>query len=120
MASASRVTAVRAAFRTLIRAQRVAFANDELAQRLALREIRSGFEKSRHVADVQVVDRLLAEANEAADFIRTQLVQVKMNERGNFEMDVDGTGKGGAVVAEPITPSLVKAISSEVEKENQP
>ena len=39
---------------------------------------------NRQVSDSGAVKKLLAEGAEAADFIRTFVVQAKLNDRGNF------------------------------------
>ena len=36
------------------------------------------------MTDTTELEKLLAEGNEAADFIRTYVVQAKLNERGNY------------------------------------
>jgi len=39
---------------------------------------------NRHVSDSGAVKKLLAEGEEAAEFIKSFVVQAKLNERGNF------------------------------------
>lgn len=51
-------------------------------------ELRSKFEANRRVADSGAVKKLLAEGEEAASFIKTFVVQAKLNDRGNYEMKV--------------------------------
>jgi len=50
------------------------------------RELRSKFEANKSVSDQAAQNKLLAEGEEAASFIRTFVVQAKLNERGNFQM----------------------------------
>lgn len=67
----------------------------------ARQEIRSKFEASKAVTDRQQLQQLLDEATEAASFIKTTIVQAKINDRGNYEMTVQPWQAGG--VAEPVS-----------------
>jgi hypothetical protein len=59
---------------------------------------------SRNVTDQPKLEELLAEAREAADFIKTAVVQAKLNDRGNYGAlhpavgiwSAAGQGSGGA------------------------
>ena len=41
-------------------------------------------QEARHVSDPSRIKQLVEEAQEAADFIRTAVVQAKLNDRGNY------------------------------------
>lgn len=58
-------------------------------QQNARREIRSKFQASAAEQDHGRLKQLLGEGREAADFIRTFVVQAKLNKRGNYEMKVE-------------------------------
>eukprot|EP00959_Pyramimonas_sp_CCMP1952_P422623 8853328-Pyramimonas_sp.AAC.2 len=72
------------AYRGLLRATRVAFKEDSFMLTEARKEIRSKFEASRLVTNTEVINQQLAEAEEAAVFIKDFVVQGVLNEEGNF------------------------------------
>ncbi|KAL3699927.1 hypothetical protein R1sor_017949 [Riccia sorocarpa] len=86
MATAPRVNEVRSVFRALLRVRRQAFAGDEHALAASAVQIRQEFEANRHVNDEKTVSELIAQAREAVDFIGLNVVQAKLNDRGNYEM----------------------------------
>jgi len=55
----------------------------------ARREIRSKFEASRLETNPEVINQQLAEAQEAAVFIREFVVQGVLNEEGNFAVKLE-------------------------------
>jgi len=55
----------------------------------AKREIRQKFEENRTHAGGAALTELIAEAYDAADFIKTQVVQAERNERGNYTMKIE-------------------------------
>lgn len=63
---------------------RAAFKHDEPALAAAFTEIRSNFAQHAAVRDEQEVAALCAAGHDALDFLRTSVVQAKLNERGNF------------------------------------
>jgi len=90
-----------------------AFKGDAHALAASRAELRSKFAEGAAVADPADVARRVADAREAADFLRTYVVQAALNERGNYRMTVQphqadtvadegalrgpkGGGKGGA------------------------
>ena len=94
------------AYRALLRARAKAFAGDARALDAAHREIRTQFERARDV-DANDARVKIAEAVEAATFVRSHVVQaVREGEEGAFRMTVDaehrdvtisrdGEGEGG-------------------------
>eukprot|EP00897_Mesotaenium_endlicherianum_P010439 jgi/Mesen1/9423/ME000618S08812 len=95
------------AFRRLLRAQRVIFKGDDFARSEAMKAIRSGFDENRHVSDPQEIQRLAGEAHEAAEFLRLNVVQAKLNSQGNYEMKLQEEHAGAVAQA----PSEVKPSS---------
>ena len=61
-----------------------AFKQDEPALAAAFEEIRSNFAQHKDVTDKAEVDALCAAGHDALDFLRTSVVQAKLNERGNY------------------------------------
>jgi hypothetical protein len=72
-----------AAYRALLRAQRDLFVNDSAALTSAHAETRAAFLAQ---ADAQPADvpALVEDAFEASQFIRQNVAQAKLNERGNY------------------------------------
>ncbi len=82
--SATRQTAV-TAYRALLRAQRDLFAGDVAGLTAARAETRSRF--AEHAgASAEEVPALVHDAHEAALFIRQNIAQTVLNERGNYEL----------------------------------
>lgn len=71
-------------FRALLRVRREAFAGDKQALKLSAAQIRQEFEANRHVTDEATLSELLAQGREAVDFIALNVVQAKLNDRGNY------------------------------------
>ncbi|EFN51348.1 hypothetical protein CHLNCDRAFT_141064 [Chlorella variabilis] len=91
-------------YRGLLRSASAAFKGDATMLSAAQQEIRAKFEESRHVSDPAQRQQLLQEGSEAADFIRTSIVQAASNERGAFEMKIGEDHLGGLV--EEVTPDM--------------
>jgi hypothetical protein len=68
-------------------------------------EIRSHIEKSRGVQDESQVQELQAQGREAAEFLRTSIMQSSPNERGNWQVELNQEHAGRVV--EPIGPESV-------------
>ncbi|CAM6087363.1 unnamed protein product [Calypogeia fissa] len=101
---------VRALFRSLLRVRRQAFAGDEVMVVAAAAQIRHEFEANRHVSDPEVLRQCVAKAREAVDFISMNVVQAKLNDRGNYEMKLDPKHAGESleeVVPKKKTPGKV-------------
>lgn len=77
-----------AAYRDVLRAARQAFKNDAHALAASRAELRGKFNEA---ADAQgdAAAAAVADAHEAADFLRTYVVQAELNERGNYAMTVE-------------------------------
>lgn len=65
-----------------------AFKNDAHALAASRAELRSKFGEAAGAAGDDAA-RAVADAHEAADFLRTYVVQAALNERGNYEMRVE-------------------------------
>ncbi|KAL3146600.1 hypothetical protein ABBQ32_000835 [Trebouxia sp. C0010 RCD-2024] len=76
-------------YRLCLRSVQQSFKGDHFMLQSSRKELRSKFEANRLVSDTTAVKKLLAEGEEAASFIKTFVVQAKLNERGNFEMKVE-------------------------------
>lgn len=72
------------AYRAVLKATRKTFAGDHLMLRESAAEVRKKFEENRHVTSETEIQRLLAEAREASDFISTTIVQAKLNPSGGY------------------------------------
>ena len=68
---------VLSAYRRLYRAQQVAFANDVFMQREARKEMRQQFAARRHDTDGPQLEAAITAATEAADYLRTSVIQAK-------------------------------------------
>lgn len=68
-----------------------AFRGDTVTLTASRKELRARFDESRlsSLGTQQEIDQALADAAEAADFLRTFVVQAKLNERGNYEMKLE-------------------------------
>lgn len=83
MASASRALT---AYRRLLRASQELFRGDELALCEARAKLRSEFKANAAETDAAVLDRLHADCKDLEDFLRQNVVQGKLNDRGNYEV----------------------------------
>ena len=79
---ASTPTAV-SAYRALLRAQRQLFAGDLHGRTAALAETRTRFYEQAN-APPEEVPKLVEDAHEAALFLRQNVAQAVLNERGNY------------------------------------
>lgn len=89
-------------YRQCLRSVQQSFRGDQYMLHNSRKELRSKFEANRQVSDCGAIKKLLAEGEEAADFIKTFVVQAKLNKRGNFEMKVqphhaDATAEEAAI-----------------------
>ncbi len=77
-----------------------AFRGDTVTLTASRKELRARFDESRRSTSLgggseqqqqqqEQIDQALADAAEAADFLRTFVVQAKLNERGNYEMKLE-------------------------------
>lgn len=72
--------------RQLIRAKRIAFKGDDEMLRIAQTAIRQQFQTNRGAAQEQV-PLMIKEAEDAIEFLRNNVVQAPLNERGNYQVD---------------------------------
>ena len=84
---------VRAAYRAVLRAQRVAFGGDLEMIRASQSATRAEFDKgiasfASGDADYDM-EKSLEMAHDAAKFFRTNIVQAPLNERGNYEVSAE-------------------------------
>jgi len=71
----------------LLRARRKLFRGDEQALRSSLVAIRKEFDANRGLEDAEVISAMIKDVEEAVDMLENQLVQARLNERGNFEVE---------------------------------
>lgn len=76
---------VKKLFRELLRARARLFAGDEKALDASLVEIRSHFDSNKNATDEKEIQKRIRDGEEARDFLTMNVLQGKMNERGNFE-----------------------------------
>lgn len=96
-------SSVRVAFRQLMRAQQQAFRNDRDMQRAATSTIRERFRAYAQVKDEEQMKQLLVEAEEAKEFLQTNVVQAPLNEHGRYQVDatkIDETKVSGPDLSE--------------------
>lgn len=72
--------------RRLIRAKRLAFKGDEELLRTAQTAIREQFRTNRD-APSEKLPEMLKEAEDAIEFLRNNVVQAPLNDRGNYQVD---------------------------------
>lgn len=77
------------AYRQVLRAQRHRFRGDAAMITAAHAETRGAFEANRGERDEGEVRRMLADAEEARDFVLHGMVQGVLNERDTYELKYD-------------------------------
>lgn len=75
---------VMSAFRTLLRTSKRCFNGDPAMLVASAKQIRDEFETHRRSSDPSEIEGLLLKAREAAEFMTLNLVQAKLNDRGNY------------------------------------
>lgn len=65
------------------------FRGDATALSTCRTEARAQFRRNASVADPKQIQKLIADANDAADFLRNSIVQAKLNEAGRYEMKLN-------------------------------
>ena len=89
MSSSSLRRKVINSYRSIIRAQKQLFENDLAAQTKALQEIRSHYNQKKHLTETSEIEKSIAEAMDACEFMKTGLIQVIKNEQsGNYSLNV--------------------------------
>lgn len=85
----------RSGLRKLLRATHEAFKGDTEMLHMARQTIREQFEQNRSATPEQL-PQLQIQIDEAIDFLRNNVVQAPLNERGNYTVDakrIDESGK---------------------------
>ncbi|RZC80751.1 hypothetical protein C5167_043305 [Papaver somniferum] len=72
------------AYRLVLRSTRKSFKGDTLMLNESAAEVRKRFEENRHVNSDAEIKRLVEEAEEAAGFISTMIVQAKLTPQGGY------------------------------------
>lgn len=72
------------AYRTALRATRIAFNGDSVVLASARQRIREGFETNRSIADQQEIDKAVKDLNEVALFLVRNIVQGQPQEDGRY------------------------------------
>ena len=86
------------AFRTLLRAAKETFQSDEIAVKRCRDEARRLFILNAQESDGEKIKALVAEAFDAAVFLRESIVQAKLNQNGVYEMKVGATVESDELV----------------------
>jgi len=98
----------------LLRASTELFKRDAFALRSARAELRKAFEARRLESDLETAKKFLAEAVEAEEFMRHNLVQAKRTARGSFAVEL----KPDKVTNEfaPVHPDALLAAAANAKK----
>ncbi|GBG31581.1 Complex III assembly factor LYRM7 [Hondaea fermentalgiana] len=92
-------------YRRLLRARGKLFNGDSRALRESQVALRAAFEVNRHEADANRINDMIKDIGEAEDMMLHGLVQARLNERGNYEMqDVKPVDLGSGEF-QPIDPA---------------
>ena len=89
-ASTSTRTLALRGYRKLLRASHRLFANDRAALLGAGKELRSHFEQHRNETDVEAIRERLKDIEDVHEMMAVNLVQARLNERGNYEVTLPG------------------------------
>ena len=79
------------AYRTLLRSVASTFKGDDMTLVAARKEIRQKFDDNRNMGSGEALSDLINEAYDAADFIKSHVVQAEMNEQGHYAMKAEQT-----------------------------
>ena len=82
------------AFRTLLRAVQDTFSGDGMALQKCRVEARKQFRANAGERDISRINRMVADAEDAAVFLRESVVQAKLNEQGHYAMKLKPQGAG--------------------------
>ena len=90
-------------YRRLLRVGKNLFRGDNFALNAYQKELRGNFELNKYENDVEKLEKLWNDIDEAEDFLKNNFVQARLNERGNFETQLPpGTS------VSPITPQSLQ------------
>ncbi|XP_058762371.1 mitochondrial zinc maintenance protein 1, mitochondrial-like [Vicia villosa] len=92
---------VLSAYRAVLKATRKSFAGDSQMLKGSAAEVRKQFEDNRNVTSEAEIQKLLAEANEASDFITNMIVQAKLNPDAGSYVVKPGKEHAGATFEIP-------------------
>ena len=87
-----------AAYRSLLRVVRETFQGDALALRKCYAEAAKQFRANAGERDSARIARMVADAVDAADFLRESVVQASLNEQGNYAMKLKPQAGGNVAV----------------------
>lgn len=96
MSSAARP--VVSSFRVLLRVVNETFAGDLKAIQTCRREAFKQYRANAGERDAARIQKMVADALDAAQFLRESVVQAKLNEQGNYAMRVKSQGPGNLAV----------------------
>ncbi|XP_024384033.1 mitochondrial zinc maintenance protein 1, mitochondrial [Physcomitrium patens] len=88
---------VLALFRSLLRTRKQCFAGDSEMLAASAKQIRDEFEGHRNVGAGEELDKLVTKAREAVEFMKVNIVQAKLNERGNYEVKLKSEHQGASL-----------------------
>jgi complex III assembly factor LYRM7 len=89
-------------YRTLLRVVRDTFKGDSLALRKCRAEARAQFRANAGERDSGRIARMVADALDAAQFLRESVVQAQLNAQGNYAMQLKPQpGGGGGIAVQP-------------------
>jgi hypothetical protein len=80
----AKINEVRSLYRSLMRVRRMAFSGDDVMVVASRAQIRHEFDVNRNVTNPEVLRECILKAREAVDFISKNVVQAKLNDRGNY------------------------------------
>eukprot|EP00252_Welwitschia_mirabilis_P020226 TRINITY_DN4911_c0_g1_i1.p1 TRINITY_DN4911_c0_g1~~TRINITY_DN4911_c0_g1_i1.p1 ORF type:complete len:102 (+),score=16.07 TRINITY_DN4911_c0_g1_i1:110-415(+) len=89
--------AVLSAYRALLRARKKSFAGDIPMLTQSAKEIRAKFEENRSVSNPSHIQKLLQDAQEAAEFLASMIVQAKLTDRGSYEVKLGKEHEGATL-----------------------
>ena len=106
--------AAAAAFRRLMRARADLFQGDAYALDESRSKLREEFGAQREVSDPEQIAELLRGADEVEELLRENVVQGRLNERGNYAVKVKGAAEDLNSVAEPISDLEISLAEAEL------
>jgi len=98
-----------ASFRALLRVVKETFKGDAQALRTCRVEARNQYLKHAGERDATRIARLVADAVDAAQFLRESVVQAALNEQGNYAMQLKPQPGGGSSAGQPIAVQPARA-----------
>lgn len=105
-----------AGYRRLLRSSRLAFRGDSFALKSAADQLKIEFLKNKNITDSNALEELYKGIDEVDEFLRFNLVQGKLNDRGNYNVNLSdenlvavhaGQDKPEGIEFEPIDNSVL-------------